>query len=192
MNLTKKLLATAVVITAASSVAGIQTFSAFSGTTTNAANAFAAGTVVLGDNDSDAAMYNLTNQKPAAAVTTCIKVTYTGSLDAAVKLYTPDTIGTLGQYVDLTVTPGTGNITGTSCTGFTADGSDLYAGTLAAFATSHSSYTNGLTDNPGTTATKWVANDAVVYRFTLTLQDNNSAQGLTTGTHAFKWEARNL
>ena len=45
---------------------------------------------------------------------------------------------------------------------------------------------------PGST-TKWVNSDAVVYRFTLTLPSSApaAAQGLTTGSHAFTWEARN-
>lgn len=68
-------------------------------------------------------MYSMANAKPGDTVTRCIKVTYTGTLDASVKLYTPSSIGTLGQYVDLKVE--TGSQTGTpaagSCTGFTAD-----------------------------------------------------------------------
>ena len=39
--------------------------------------------------------------------------------------------------------------------------------------------------------TQWNQNDALVYRFTLTVQDNNAAGGLTTGSHSFIWEAQN-
>jgi hypothetical protein len=44
--------------------------------------------------------------------------------------------------------------------------------------------------------TAWNTNDTLVYRFTLTLQDNNNANGqgsgaLTSGSHSFTWEARN-
>jgi len=39
------------------------------------------------------------------------------------------------------------------------------------------------------------SNDTLVYRFTLTLQDDNNANGgatpLSSGSHAFTWEARN-
>ena len=52
------------------------------------------------------------------------------------------------------------------------------------------SFANGLTDNP-LAATKWQTNDAVTYRFRVSVQDNNSAQGASTGTHSFTWEAQN-
>lgn len=192
MSRSRKILMTLGVLGVSASVTGVGTFSAFSGTTENTGNSFAAGTVVLGDNDGGTALYNVSNKKPGEHVESCIKVTYTGTLAADVKLYAPDAIGTLGPYVDLSITPGTGNITGTSCTGFVADsGGALYSGTLGAFRTTHGSYAAGLSDHPGTTATQWVANDAVVYKVRVTLQDDDAAQGLTTGTHALKWEARN-
>jgi hypothetical protein len=50
---------------------------------------------------------------------------------------------------------------------------------------------NGLADYPGTVATSWTPGDVVVYRFTVSLQDNNAAAGLASGSHAFTWEARN-
>jgi hypothetical protein len=142
-------------------------------------------------------MFNVSNAKPGDAVSKCIKVTYTGTLDSTVKLYTASTIGTLGPYINVTITPGTqgGAATFPDCTsgdGFVADaGSAIYTGTLASIASTHNNFANGLADNPGATATKWVANDNVVYRVTYTLQDNNSAAGLTTGSHAFTWEAQN-
>lgn len=196
MSRMRRLLVGVVVVGLLATVGGWATFAAFSSTTSNTGNTFAAGTVHLSDNDADAVMYNVSNQKPANAVTKCIKVTYGGSLDATVKLYA-STVGTVGNYIDLTVTPGTGDITFPDCTGFTADtGGAIYTGTLKGFADTHASYATGLADNPGATATKWVANDAVVYRFVLTLQDNNSANGgasgaLSTGAHSFTWEARN-
>jgi hypothetical protein len=170
------------------------TFSAFSSTTSNVGNSFAMGTVNIGDNDADAVMYSVSNQKPGDTFSKCIKVTYTGSLDASVKLYA-SAVGAVGSYISLTVTPGTGNPTFPGCTGFTADaGGAIYTGTLKGFADTYTSYANGLADNPGA-ATKWVTNDAVVYQFTLTVQDNNSANGgaspLSTGAHSFTWEARN-
>jgi len=45
-------------------VTRVGAFSAFSSTTANSGNSFASGTVVLADNDANAAMYQLTNQKP--------------------------------------------------------------------------------------------------------------------------------
>lgn len=195
MNIRTKVLLTVLCVGALGSLAAMGVFGAFSATTTNAGNTITAGTVTIGDNDAGAAMYSLTNAKPGESVTKCIKVTYTGSLDSDVHIYTTSTIGSLGQYVELTITPGTqASPTFPSCTGFTADsGGPLYTGTLANFGTTKGSYANGVVDNPGTSATKWVTNDAVVYQFTATLQSSapEAAQGLTTGAHTFVWEARN-
>ena len=62
---TGKILATCAVIGAAGAFAGIATFSAFSSSTTNSGNSFAAGSVTIGDNDAGSAMYVLANQKRA-------------------------------------------------------------------------------------------------------------------------------
>ncbi len=195
MTLKIKVLMTLLCMGSLGSFAAIGVFGAFSSTTSAASSQFASGTVTLGDNDLGGAMYSVANAKPGESVTKCIKVTYTGSLDADVRLYTSSTIGSLGQYVDLTVTPGTQSSSSfPSCTGFVADsGGALYSGTLAAFGTAKNSYTNGVVDYPGTSATKWATNDSVVYQFTATLQSSapDAAQGLTTGSHTFNWEARN-
>jgi hypothetical protein len=189
---TRQALLTLLTLGVVGSLAGFAVFSAFSSTTTNPNNRVTAGTVTLADNDSGAAMYDVSDAKPAQLIEKCIKVTYTGSLDSDVKLYSDSTIGSLGTYLDLTVTPGTqATSTFPDCSGFVADaGGAIFTGTLASFASTHSSYANGLADNPGAT-TKWVANDAVVYRVRVTVQDNASAAGATTGLHSFKWEARN-
>ena len=190
----EKLLLTLLLVGIVGGIAGWATFSAFSGTTVNSGNSFAAGTVNIEDNDAGSAMYSVSNKKPGESVTSCIKVTYSGSLDSSVKMYA-SAVGAFGQYVNLVVTPGTGNITFPSCTGFTpAAGGAIYTGTLKAFADTHTSYATGLATNPAG-ATKWSTSDAVVYRFELVLQDNNAANGgvtpLSTGSHSFTWEAQN-
>ena len=195
MKTSTKVLLTALSVGALGSLAAMGVFGAFSATTSNAGNTITAGTVSIADNDAGAAMYSLAAAKPGDSVSKCIKVTYTGSIDADVRIYTTSTIGSLGQYVDLTITPGTQTTsTFPSCTGFTADsGGAIYTGTLQNFGSAKNSYANGVVDNPGTTATKWVANDSVVYQVTATLQSSapDAAQGLTTGSHTFTWEARN-
>ena len=194
MKTTTKVLLTALCVGALGSLAAMGVFGAFSATTTNAGNSIAAGTVAIADNDAGAAMYSLAAAKPGDSVSKCIKVTYTGSIDADVRIYTTSTIGSLGQYVDLTITPGTqATSTFPSCTGFTADASGaLYSGTLQNFGSTKNSYANGVVDNPGS-GTKWATNEAVVYQVTATLQSSapDTAQGLTTGSHTFTWEARN-
>lgn len=165
--------------------------SAFSSQADNGGNSFAAGDVTLTDNDAGGALYSVSNGKPGSSQASCIRVAYGGSLDATVKIYTPSTIGSLDQYIDFTIESGTqATPSFPSCTGFVSE-TTLYSGTLANFEATHSSYANGLQDFPGTSATKWVNGDAVVYRVTATLQDNASAQGLNTGTHTLRWEAQN-
>jgi len=194
MRTSTKVLLTALCVGALGSLAAMGVFGAFSSTTTNAGNTITAGTVAIADNDAGAAMYSIASAKPGESVSKCIKVTYTGSLDADVHIYTGSTIGSLGQYVDLTITPGTqATSTFPSCTGFTPDsGGAIYTGTLQSFGSTKNSYANGVVDYPGS-GTKWATNESVVYQVTAALQSSapDAAQGLTTGAHTFTWEARN-
>lgn len=195
MRRKEKLLLSFLLIGVLGGLAGLGVYSAFSSTTTNSGNDFSTGSVTLSDNDSNQALYNATNQKPGdAATASCIKVTYTGSLASDVRLYTTSTIGSVGQYVDLTVTPGTqASPSFPSCTGFVADGSGpIFTGTLQNFASTYGSYGTGLADYPGASSA-WNTNDSVVYRFQVQLQGGapDAAQGLATGSHNYTWEARN-
>jgi hypothetical protein len=159
---------------------------AFSGTTTNSGNSFAAGTVSLSDDDSAGAMFSLSNLKPGDTSTKCIQLTYTGSLGSAIKLYGAIGGGTgLGSYIDLTVTSGT---PGTFADCSTFAGTQIYTGTLANFASTYTNWTSGLSDPNWTPNTN---GQTRTYRFVATLQDNNSAQGLTANTVSFTWEAQN-
>jgi len=190
MSKQHKILLTVLVVGLGGALAGLGVFAAFSSTTSNPGNSFAAGSVTISDNDSDTALYSVSNQKPGQSVTRCIKVTYGGSLDADVKLYA-SSVGAVGQYIDLAITSGTGN--SADCSDFTIDASgtpSVYSGTLKNFADTYSAWASGLADNP-LTATKWASGNAVTYRFVVTLQDNSAAQGLSTGSHSFTWEARN-
>ena len=195
MSKTRKLLASLVLVGVTASLAAFGVFSAFSTQTSNPGNNFSAGTVNISDNDAGTAAYNVSNGKPGSTQTECVRVVYTGSLDSDVKLYTPETIGALGPYVNLTIQPGSQTTPNTNCSGFTASGSPAYSGTLAAWSSAHNSYSTGLSVLPSASATKWSTNDAVVYQITATLADNNSANGVTsavtTGTHSFVWEAHN-
>jgi hypothetical protein len=156
---------------------------AFSGTTSNATNSWSSGGVSLSDDDSSTAMFSATGLKPGSTGANCITVTYTGNLAASVKLYATGYTGTLGTYLNLTVEQGTGGSFG-SCTGFSA-GSTLYTGTLSGFAGAKVDFASGVGSfAPSTNGA------TAVYRFTYTLQDTNSAQGLSS-TCGFTWEAQN-
>ena len=109
----------------------------------------------------------------------CIKITYSGSLPATVKVYRGSLSGTLGTYLDLTVTKGSGNQE--DCSDFVA-GSTVYNSTL-------SLVRHRLVRRAGAherVEQRGLSNgDAVTYKFSAVIQDNNSAKGLNTGTHSF-------
>jgi predicted ribosomally synthesized peptide with SipW-like signal peptide len=189
-----KILRTLLVLGIVACIAGAGVFSAFSSSTDNPGNVVTAGTVLLEDNDGGSALYVMNAAKPGESKTSCIKVTYKGSLPATVKLWTPSTIGELGPFVNLKIEAGTQTTsTFPSCTEFTPAASPtVYEGTLSAFATEKNSYATGISTFPSGT-TKWETNNSVVYRVTATLSATapESAQGKTTGTHILRWEAQN-
>jgi predicted ribosomally synthesized peptide with SipW-like signal peptide len=186
----RRVLASILVVGCVGLVAGAGTFAAFSATSANSGNTFAAGTVEISDNDAGSSMYSVTNRIPGNSVATCIRVTYSGSLAANVKLYSLSSVDTVDQYLNLTVEKGS-MPTGTTfpnCTGFSSE-STIFSGTVNGLKTSNGSYATGIAANPGAQS-GWNQSDTLVYRFTVTLQNSLAAQGLTSTT-AFTWEARN-
>jgi predicted ribosomally synthesized peptide with SipW-like signal peptide len=190
MRRLRAVLATFLVVGAVGLVAGAGTFAAFSATSGNSGNTFAAGTVVLADNDAGSAMWSVANRIPGDTVTTCIRLSYTGTLPADVKLYSASAVNTVDQYLNLSVDRGTmpAGTTFPNCTGFSS-ASTIYSGTVQGFKNSNNAYGNGIGAYPGA-QTQWNQNDTLVYRFTVTLQNNIGAQGLTSTT-SLTWEARN-
>jgi hypothetical protein len=189
MSKSRKVLRTLAVVGVLAALAGVGAFSVFSDFTDNDNNQVSAGTVDINDNDGGSALYSLTGAKPGqSAAAKCIKVDYSGSLPADVKLYTPSTIGTLGPYVTLKIEGGTQTTFNTNCSGFTAQRT-VFNAALNTFPTS---YAGAVADNPQS-QTAWNNGDAVVYRVTATLSSSapNSAQGATTGLHTIRWEAQN-
>jgi hypothetical protein len=166
---------------------------AFTGTTDNIGNSWAAGTVSLTDDDTGAAMFNASGLKPGDSLENCVVATYTGSLDSDVTLYAANLSGSLGTYLDLDIEIGGGgafSATATQdgevpCTGFA--GASIYSGTLAGFAGASTDFASGVT-TVGTWDTS--TNVARTYRFLITVQDDDNAQGATAGVD-FIWEAQN-
>ncbi len=158
--------------------------SAFSATTENASNSWTAGTVTITDDDSGVAMFNATAMKPGDSNTNCIVATYSGTLvPADVKLYGIAGGTGLDAYLDVTIELGTGGVFG-NCTGF-VNSSTPFSGTLSAFAAAHTNFGNGIAGwSPAANP------ESKTYRITVSLQDNNAAQGLN-GTATFTWEAQN-
>lgn len=192
----RKLLQTLVVLGLIGIVAGIGTWSAFSDTTSNDNNTFAAGTVTITDDDGGSTpIFNLSGMAPATTDSGCIKVTYTGSLASSVRLYGATSGTGLDQYLDLKVTRGTSSGTFDGCGTFSADGTDylgqgagvVYNGTLQGFP---DNYAAGLVDPTSGSPEVWTNPETHAYKFQVTLQDNTGAQG-KNATQQFTWEARN-
>ena len=193
MSRPRRIILSALVLGAGGLTAGAGTFSAFSATTGNPGNGFSAGTVTLADNDSGAALVSLpANAKPGDSSTRCIRVTYSGSLAAQVRLYA-SVSGGLADHLTLTVTRGTqGSSSFPSCTGFSADSGNygygsngiLYQGQVSGLP---SNWAGGIADP----AASWTNGSTHAYRYTVTVDDTPAAQGLSASATC-NWEARNL
>jgi hypothetical protein len=189
MTNVRKALWSLLLVTVIGGIAAFGVFPAFSDTTSNANNDFSTGTVTIGNN-ATTPLYSVTGGKPGTpSADHCIKITYSGSLPATVKVYRSAFSGgstpNLSDYLTVTVTKGTG--TQENCSDFSGSTS-VYSGTLTAFATD---WSTGLAVTNGSGAAAWAQNDAVTYKFSASVADDNNAKGLTTGTHSFTWEARN-
>ena len=187
MSKKQKALMTTLVLGLAGSLSGFGIFAAFSSTTTNPGNTFAAGTVSIEDNDGSAALFSSAVKQKPGNYDRCIKVKYTGSLDSTVKLYSSAITGT-GSDLNVTIAKGLG--TAANCSDFVST-ADVYGpNTLANFRSAHSDFATGLAVNPGS-ATKWVQNDELTFRFRITVPDANSAQGKSVDPFTLTWEAQN-
>lgn len=185
----RRILASLLVLGVLGAVLSVGALSAFTSQVDNNANGATSGTVVLTDDDNGSALYDVPAARPGDSTTACLRVSYTGTLAAEVRLYTPSAIGTLGAHVNLRIEPGTqASSTFPDCGGFAPDGPALFDAALSTFPGTHAS---GVQDAPGSAAT-WAPGDAVVYRVTASLSASapNSAQGQGTGPHTLRWEAR--
>ncbi|MFN8073793.1 MAG: hypothetical protein U0Q15_00065 [Kineosporiaceae bacterium] len=157
---------------------------AFTASTSTDTNNWTAGSVALTNSSSGSALFNISGLGGGATDTKCVTVTYNGDLTAGVKLYATSVSGTgLDQYLDLTIEEGTGG--NAACVGFTPVRT-LHTGTLKSFTDAATSFNTGLTPAWAVTG----AGQTNVYRFTWTLQNNNSAMGKNAHA-AFTWEAQN-
>ena len=162
---------------------GQSSYAAFSSTTENAGNNWKAGQIVLTDDDANAATFNAVGLKPGSTDTKCIKVTSTGDIGGAVKMYgsAHSTTKALSDNLDITVALGNGGAFG-NCTGFVKT-ADVYTGTLSNYAVAHTNYANGA----GTWASTGA--DSRTYQITYKVKDAapNTIQGGTSAIN-FNWE----
>ena len=175
---------------------------AFTDTTDNTGNDFAAGTVLIVDDDAGSVLFTVPNLKPGQSVENCIAVEYQGSVDADVRLYGANlattTATNLAPQLNLTIEEGTGgSFVATElgggegdCTGFVASGTLTGAGTdtLDGFASSATGFGTGLS----TWAPLGGSNDTRTYRFVVELDaaTTDAYQGMDAQID-FVWEAQN-
>jgi predicted ribosomally synthesized peptide with SipW-like signal peptide len=203
MSRSRKMLRSLLIAACAAGLATYGTFSAFSATTQNDGNQISAGTVVLGDNDSDGVLYSYSNIAPDDVKVKCITVTYSGNLPANVRLYVPaqPTTKTLAPYVNLKIEAGVPGATPLpDCTGSDfSSAQTLFNDKLSKFLDgpapggAYADYASGLVDFPGngTAWTNAATQDSVTYKFTVSVDSDNNAAGKSVTAHTFKWEARN-
>jgi hypothetical protein len=188
----RKLLLSLLVVGVIGSVAGWGAYSAFTATTTNSGNTITAGSVNISQHSGAVEFYSSSGSGPGSGpAARCVRVQYTGSLAASVKFYRSGTL-TNGDKFNLQVERGSGLTTlnnTMSCAGFTP-AATVFNGTLDTFA---STYAGGYDGKASGAA--WNQNDAVDYRFTITVVDDSTPNARTsaysTGSHSFVWEARN-
>lgn len=174
---------------------------AFTGTTSNTANSWQAGTVTLTDSDNGAALFSASAWAPGDSANGCIDVTYTGSVkpasavtisaqNIADSIGGPDADGNgsadgdgLSTDLDLVVEILTA---GETCSSLTKTPTGVYSGTLAALATAKST---GWTPDPSSDG-GLDADLARAFVITATLgsDTDNDAQG-DGSTADFTWSA---
>jgi hypothetical protein len=193
-----KLAGTVAVLAGAALLASTATWSNLNATATNPSNSFSTGTVALSSNSPSSAVLSLSSAKPGEVSTGCIRITYTGTLPAELKLYGTGAGTGLNQYLKLVLTRGSfsGTPASGSCTGFTADTTNyisqgagiIYSGTLAALP---SSAATALEDPTSANPATWTAQTTRGYQFHVTMLSNAAAQGLN-GQETFTFEADSI
>ncbi len=182
------LIAAGVAIVGTGSGVMAASYSAFSAVTPSGTTNWATGNVHLA-NDSGSVMFAGTNQQQGATGKKCVTVTSDGSLSSNVKLYSTAFADTnsLGQHISLQINIGSGSTDPNLCTSFS--GTNIYTGTLAAFAnqtTGDRSYATGVgTWNPQASST---ASETKQYQFIWSYDGSTPMSSSASAT--FQWETQ--
>ncbi|MDI6106048.1 hypothetical protein QLQ12_46555 [Actinoplanes sp. NEAU-A12] len=209
-----------VCLLAGSAVVWQATRATFSDTTSTAANSWATATVKIINDEVGIAVFNgLTNLKPDAAANSlvlnaagaysgasssasggsaCIKVTYTGSITANIRMYGTITNAGLAQYLLFSVDTGTnatadaGNATNVTCSTYNSvanvsgpsPNSTVY---LSGFPNAWATANTTAWTNAAPNASKW-------YRISWLLPANTALTGASSvnAQAVFTWEAQNI
>lgn len=158
---------------------------AFTASTASEGNVVDSGTVVLANDGATTAMFNVGNLNGGQTVERCINVEYTGTLTADIRLHGVSS-GALAPGLTTNIEVGSGATGGTAfdCTDFTPAGTAAFNGTLAAFGTSHGSYSSGIAGYSDATAGAEKS-----YKITMTVSNDKAFQGKSAAMD-FTWEAQ--
>lgn len=171
-------------------------YSVFSRTTSDTANAWAAGTVVLQNNSSGtdaqtgSALFTVPNLQPnSPSASKCVAVTSTGTTPSAVSLYvsglSPTGTSSVGYYTLMTVAIGTGSSgTNGDCTGFNQTGVLATSTRLTAMPATFAAGATGWGPTGNGSETR-------VFKFTYSVDNTipNTLQSSSV-TATFTWEAQ--
>lgn len=142
-------------------------------TTENEANAWASAELEVDAVAPSKLLLGATNLFPGQAIAGCATIRYTGSADGIdLRLHGDGSPGGLAPFVVIELEAGTGT---------TRDCSDfeplrrIYRGALSTLLREHGSYRSGLA-----VLTDAASGSAIMLRGTVTISDDNEAQGLTT------------
>lgn len=152
----RKVLLSVLLLLCLTSAGALGTWAAFSATTTNPGNSFDSGTVIISDNDSGSAMFAVTGVVPGSTGNTCMKVSYTGSLEATIKVYAGNVSNTFSDDFTITIDKSdAGSDDFQDCTGF-AGGNVTNLVTDSTVGNLPTNYAGGYTlDAAATNPTHW-------------------------------------
>jgi hypothetical protein len=147
---------------------------AFTATTRNSGNSWAAGQVALTDDDNGRAGFSVENLVPGQTGEKCIVVTSNSTVDGQVRAYVENLSGSaagLEDHIDLVVERGTGG-SFNDCSDFTPVTTSPGPRSLSFLAANNANYAQGgaiwdTEGNPG---------ESTVYRGTWTFDDNDLTQ----------------
>lgn len=189
----RKLLLTCGTVSLVAAVGVFGTYASFSATTANTGNQIQSGTVDLSDTDGTTGKlsYLIGDQLPNASQVKCIRITYSGSLSATIKLYRSAINSAANGKYSLKVERGTKTTapdSTMSCgTDFTP-AADVFA--TADLDTLGTTYAGGLDIKGSAFAT----GNTIDLRFTTTVKDgvvNGNKTANDTGSFDYTFEARN-
>lgn len=178
-----------VAVLASGVIVSTASYAAFTSSTDNSGNAWAAGAIALGDDDAGSAMFTAGYLQPGSTGVNCITVASEGSLSSDIRLYADNAsqTGDLDEYLQMEIVQGAGGGYG-SCDDFVPDATDasVFSGTLRDLATTAVDHASGIGawDSMG-------GGEERVFRISYTLAEAapNTVQGGTAGVDLV-WEGR--